>query len=39
MEDLTSYPEMYGKPGGVHSASVVWVLLHRVHDEDLLEHL
>jgi hypothetical protein len=39
VEDLTSYPEMYGQPGGVHRASVVWVLLHRVHDEDLLEHL
>eukprot|EP01043_Picozoa_sp_COSAG02_P015283 COSAG02_NODE_648_length_18943_cov_924.526746_3_plen_87_part_00 len=39
VEDLTSYPEMYGKPEGVHRASVVWVLLHRVHDEDLLEHL
>ena len=39
VEDLTSYPEMYGQPGGVHRASVVWVLLHRVHREHLLEHL
>jgi hypothetical protein len=39
VEDLTSYPEMYCQPGGVHRASVVWVLLHRVHREHLLEHL